>query len=176
MDNILFLDLSSHSTGWCVADKYGNLLKYGCIQDTSTLLFKRLENLYNNLKTIIQENEIAQVVAEEVHLDDFKNTVTYKVLIWCQGVARYAIYNTLGNKTDLELIQASSWRSKIGIKMGKGIRREELKKQDMEYVKLNYNLEVNDDIADSICLKDAYFIKHQEDIGKYEDEEMYDWK
>ena len=39
---ILFLDLSTHSTGWAVADQDGELLDYGCIQSDDTDLLKRI--------------------------------------------------------------------------------------------------------------------------------------
>ena len=45
-----------------------------------------------------------------------------------------------------------------GIKTGRVIKRAELKKKDIEYVKGKYNIEVNDDIADAIGIADSYFI------------------
>ena len=61
------------------------------------------------------------------------------------------IYN-FNKKIELELIYPSSWRASIGIKTGRGIKRTSLKEKDMQFVKENYNLDVNDDIADAICI------------------------
>lgn len=47
------------------------------------------------------------------------------------------------------------------MKQGKGIKRQVLKKQDIQYVKEKYGYVVNDDQADAICLFDAYWIKNE---------------
>ena len=44
------------------------------------------------------------------------------------------------------------------MRQGRGIKRDNLKNQDIEYVKNQYNIIVNDDEADAICLFDAYWI------------------
>lgn len=55
------------------------------------------------------------------------------------------------------MLTASSWRSRIGIHTGRGVKRQELKKLDISYVLENYGISANDDVCDAICLKDAYF-------------------
>ena len=57
------------------------------------------------------------------------------------------------SKRKIEFIQPGSWRSKCGIKTGKGIKREALKMADIQFVKDKYNIDnINDDIADAICI------------------------
>lgn len=108
------------------------------------------------IKQLVKENNIDKIVAEEVHLDDFKNTHTYKILTWLQGIILLAAYEE-NPKIDYEFILPNSWRSKIGIKTGRGVKRETLKAKDMEYVKNKYGISANDDVCDAICIKDAYF-------------------
>lgn len=55
-------------------------------------------------------------------------------------------------KIDIEYIYPSSWRASIGIKTGRGIKRTTLKQKDIEFVKEKWNLDVNDDEADAICI------------------------
>ena len=55
-------------------------------------------------------------------------------------------------KIVLEYVYPSTWRATIGIKNGRGIKRESLKQADIDFVKERYNISVNDDIADAICL------------------------
>ena len=50
----------------------------------------------------------------------------------------------------------NSWRSKIGIKTGKGIKREELKQKDIEFVEKTFGITVNDDIADACGIAWSY--------------------
>ena len=54
-------------------------------------------------------------------------------------------------KKELLVVQArpSEWRSKCGIK---GKCREELKNNAINHVKTVYNIDVNDDEADAICI------------------------
>ena len=65
-------------------------------------------------------------------------------------------------KIKIEFIYASSWRKECGIKTGAGVKRETLKKNDIDFVKKTYNLDVNDDIADAICIGYAYNHINQE--------------
>jgi len=44
----------------------------------------------------------------------------------------------------------------LKIKQGRGIKRNDLKPQDIKYIKDKYNINVNDDIADAICIFDVY--------------------
>jgi len=45
------------------------------------------------------------------------------------------------------------------MKQGRGIKRETLKNQDIKYVEDKYNIKVNDDEADAICIFDSYWTK-----------------
>ena len=49
----------------------------------------------------------------------------------------------------------TQWRSAIGILQGRNVKREKLKEQAIQYVKRKYDLIVNDDEADAICIGDA---------------------
>lgn len=160
--NYLFLDLSSTSSGWCVADDKGKLLDYGCITSSSTLVLKRLEVMKDNVQKIARQYNIKKAIAEEIP-GLYNNNRTYKILSWVQGVVMLALYE-VNPVIQLEFMQSSQWRSKIGIKTGRGIKRETLKKADIQYVKDTYGIDANDDICDSICLKDAYFSS----IGEYD--------
>jgi hypothetical protein len=116
-------------------------------------------NLFmNNLSKVITEgdydSQTYQIVMEQVipdNLNDAKwtrNQNTFKALFYLQAaiVLMFDHYNL-----EVELVGASTWRKWCGIKQG-GANRETLKFRDVEFVKKNYNIEVNDDIADAICI------------------------
>ena len=63
-------------------------------------------------------------------------------------------------KQKVEFYTASHWRKLCGIKTGGGIKRETLKKASIQLIKEKYNVDVNDDIADSICLGYAYALEN----------------
>lgn len=149
---ILALDLSTKSSGWAIFQD-GILTDYGCISSTSTDLMKRINIMLDGIKEILQKhNDIEKIYAEEVRPENgMQNIKTHRALMWLQGVIALEIYN-FNKKIELELVYPSSWRAAIGIKTGRGIKRTSLKEKDMQFVKENYNLDVNDDIADAICI------------------------
>lgn len=114
---------------------------------------------------IIKKYNIKKIIIEEVRTD-YKNAHTYKILTWLQAAVAISTYE-FDKTINIEYIQANSWRSKIGIHTGKGIKREELKKEDILYVKKKYNIEANDDICDSIGIYDAYIntTKKEEELN-----------
>ena len=61
----------------------------------------------------------------------------------------------------MEYVYPGTWRKDCGIRTGRGIKREALKKADIQFVKDNYNIDVNDDIADAICIGHAYQLNNQ---------------
>lgn len=153
---ILFLDLSTRSTGWAVGEE-GKLIDYGCITSSSSNIFKRISIIQRFINEIIEKHSIQTIIAEEVR-PDIPNSHTFKVLSWLQGIILYEAY-LKNDKITYDFIQANSWRSKIGIRTGPRVKREELKKADIAYVKNKYNISANDDVCDAICLMDAYYLK-----------------
>lgn len=156
--NILALDLSSKSSGW--ATEIDDKLEYGCITSSSTDKNKRIIIMREGVIELIKKYNITKVIMEEVRPETYdkdeeelyshlRNSQTAKTLYWLQGVIAIAIYE-YNKKIDIDFIQPNSWRSKIGIKTGAGIKRDVLKQKDIEYVKNNFNLDVNDDEADAI--------------------------
>ena len=52
----------------------------------------------------------------------------------------------------IEYVYPGTWRKTCGIKTGRGVKRDLLKIADIKFVKDNYNIDVNDDVADAICI------------------------
>ena len=81
--------------------------------------------------------------------DDKGKLITY-------GLLTASSSNNINSKS-IEFMQASEWRKNLGIKTGRGIKRENLKPLDIKYVKDTYGIDANDDVCDAICLYTAYF-------------------
>lgn len=167
------IDASTKSTGIAIF-KDTELVEYKNITDNNKSVLKRIkymtdsiEDIYrrytnasftNGLVTAITEGEYepvkCQIVMEQVipdNLNDAKwtrNQATFKALFYLQAaiVLMFDHYDL-----EVELVGASTWRKWCGIKQG-GANRETLKFRDMEFVKKNYNIDVNDDVADAICI------------------------
>lgn len=149
------IDASTKSTGVAVFKDKELVEKYNFINNANGVL-KRIKFMTDKIEEVYKEYKLekVQIVMEQVipdNLNDAKwtrNQNTFKALFYLQAaiVLMFDHYNL-----EVELVGASTWRKWCGIKQG-GANRETLKFRDIEFVKQNYNLEVNDDIADAICI------------------------
>lgn len=162
---ILFLDLSTKSTGWCIGENK-KIIQYGCFSANSTNVLKRISSITDEIEQLIKQYNIQKIILEEVRTD-YKNVQTYRVLNWIQGITLFRAFK-VNPKIQYDFIQASTWRSSIGIHTGRGIKRDTLKQEDIKYVKNKYKIDANDDICDAICLMDAYY-------ARIEPTEGFDW-
>ena len=136
------------------------LIDYTCITASSTDLVKRIYKIINDLKLFCQKyDNIDTVVIEEVRPEGNQygvgNQKTHKALMYLQAALVFFMHDNYP-KVKIEYLYPSEWRSRCGLHTGRGIKREELKKADITFVKKVYNIEVNDDIADAIGIGYAY--------------------
>ena len=101
---------------------------------------------------------IEKIIMEQVRPD--YNSHTSKVLMWLQAAVVIATYE-INPKIQCQFIGVNEWRAALKIKQGRGIKRDVLKPQDIQYVKDKYGITVNDDQADAICIFDAYYEYHE---------------
>lgn len=161
---ILALDLSTKSTGYAIYTD-GKLIDYGCITASSTDFINRIQKIIQKLKEILDKNpDITKVIAEEVRPEGtgygVGNLHTHKTLMYLQAAVAFLLHENYAAAA-FEFVYPSSWRAKCGIKNGRGVRRESVKKNDIAFVKKQFGLDVNDDIADAIGIGYAY-IQEQE--------------
>lgn len=158
---ILTLDLSTRSSGYCIGqDK--NLQTHGCVTASSRDVVKRIIKMRDQLSKLIKENHIDKIIMEQVRPQ--YNSHTNKVLMWLQAVIVVATYE-INSNIECQFIGASEWRAALKMKQGRGIKRDQLKPQDIQYVQNKYGITVNDDQADAICIFDAYWIKSDSEFN-----------
>ena len=158
---ILSLDLSTKNSGWCIGQD-GSLESHGCIAASSKDVVKRIIKMRDQLSKLIKNNKIDKIIMEEVRPE--YNSHTNKVLMWLQAVIVVAAYQ-INSNIEYDFIGASEWRAALKIKQGRGIKRQTLKTQDIQYVQNKYNISVNDDEADAICIFDAYWQNFNNEIN-----------
>ena len=149
------IDASTKSTGVAIFKDKELVEKYNFVNNAQGVL-KRIKFMTDKIEEVYKQykSEQCQIVMEQVipdNLNDAKwtrNQNTFKALFYLQAaiVLMFDHYNL-----EVELVGASTWRKWCGIKQG-GANRETLKFRDIEFVKKNYNLDVNDDVADAICI------------------------
>lgn len=151
---IMGVDASSKSFGYSIFEDK-QLISYGCLTASSTDLIKRINKILKEFKEILSNNKDIEIIyMEEVIPTLGKNNKTYKALMWLQGAVAILVHDNFPNM-QIEYIYPSEWRSDCSIKTGKGITRGQLKQEDIAFVKKQYNIDVNDDIADAIGIAHA---------------------
>lgn len=161
---ILGIDASTSATGYSIFDN-GKLIDYGCIYCDNIDLYERIFYMTKEIKKILEQyNEIDQIAMEEVLPEksgNRSNPRVYKALMYLQASISFLIYKEYPSISITFLIPGH-WRKICGIKTSSKIKREELKKEDIQFVLDEFNLKVTDDEADAIGVAFAY-IQEQED-------------
>lgn len=144
------LDISSKKTGICKLVngnlKDFDLLNCSDIRDSS----QRVDEMAREIIKKLNYYSPTILVVEDTW--NKNNVQTTKMLSELIGVAKgWAITN----KCCWNKLLPSEWRKYCGIEQGHK-KRPELKQASIDYVKEKYNIEVNDDVADSIAMADGY--------------------
>ena len=149
---VLAIDPSTKSTGIAIFENQ-TLKKYKCITASSSNIYVRIDKMIQELDSILKSNKIDKIVIEDVYPDDVQNNINvYKKLTYLQGFILHLLDKHDYKDVDIKFYTASEWRKKCGIRTGRGIHRESLKPKDIQFVKNQFGLTVNDDIADAICI------------------------
>lgn len=156
--NLIAIDASTKSTGIAIY-KHNKLEYIDCITASSTDLFSRIKVMVDNIKQLLSKNlDIAYLVLEQVRQDNFVNVKTYKALMYLQGCIAMMVHQNFKHIT-VDFMYPSQWRKVCKIKQGRGVQRQTQKLNDINWAKENFNLNVNDDIADAIGIGFAYINK-----------------
>jgi Holliday junction resolvasome RuvABC endonuclease subunit len=147
------IDASTKSSGIAIFDNK-KLVHYECIALSTTDTLARIKQMTIEIEKRYEQWKPTEVVLEDVLPEDVQNNLkVFKSLHYLQASIVLMMHS---HKQKVELVVASSWRSHCGIQTGRGIKRDPLKAQAQLFVKKHYGLDVNDDIADAICLGHAH--------------------
>lgn len=153
------IDASTKSSGVAIF-KQNKLIHYECIQINDNKLFTRIWKMVERIRQLYQQYEPTDVVMEDILPQDVKhNQQVFKALIYLQAAIVLELDRLDG--VDIKLVTASHWRAKCGIKTGRGIKRQTLKNSSVKLIKQIYQIDVNDDIGDAICIGIAYISEHR---------------
>lgn len=160
---LMSIDASTKATGVAIfTDK--QLIYHKCITANDSNVYKRIDEITGMLTDLALEYHVDTVVLEDVVPDDtHNNQQIFRMLMHLQGVIALKL-NRVGLKINQYFV-ASNWRKTVGIKTGRGVYRETLKKNSMKLVKDHYNIDVNDDESDAICIGIAYFKQQDEEFN-----------
>lgn len=112
---------------------------------------ERSKQMAVDICKVITNNNPDVVIIEEVAMQS--NAQTLKLLARIQGVA---IGFCAAHNIPLHILEPSKWRSALDFKQGRAVKREELKKQSIDYVKEHFGFNnFSEDRCESICINVA---------------------
>ena len=151
---LLAFDQSTAKTGWAFfidnqLDDYGVFNK-AKIKDTP----ERIRSMFLEIITKIEELNPDKVIVEAVQQQ--ASPATSMMLSQLQGMIIGYLYE---HGIPVESPMPTQWRHLLGFTQGKGVKREELKEQSIQYVNEIFGIETaSDDMAEAICIGAAMLI------------------
>jgi Holliday junction resolvasome RuvABC endonuclease subunit len=158
---MITIDSSTKKSGIAIFDngiyKEHILLDYEKDNNMDSRFLKMTTEIMKILKTY--EPDIIYI--EEVVVD--RNMHSIRFLARLIGV----VYGySLLKDCEFNTIRPTEWRSQLNFVQGTGHKRDDLKQQAIDYVKKEFNLDVNDDEADAICIGLAVIKKFEKLMKK----------
>jgi len=146
------IDGSTKSTGIAIMID-GKLEHYDLIDLSKEKdAMKRIQNMLMKICEILDKYEIDEIYMEKSVLKNNIDTVQ-KLANLAGGIMLYCAQNNIKFNHPLP----TEWRARIGIKQSNKIKREVLKAESIIAVRNEYNIDVNDDIAESILIARSAF-------------------
>ena len=176
---LISIDGSTTNTGIAVFDyNTKELIDYTCIkpdnpyeinknmnkQEKAEIKKKNMDyriiDIIKGINNYLKEYKPKMIVIEDTYMG--KDGYAYKKLCHIQGlVLNYSIEH---KRCSICFYSPTTWRKAVGIPNSENkvkLKRKELKSRAIGLVKQIYNIDVGDDIADSICIWLAFFNKKE---------------
>lgn len=116
----------------------------------------RIIEMIKGINIYLKKYKPTVIVIEDTYMG--KDGYAYKKLCHIQGlVLNYSIEH---KRCSIYFYSPTTWRKAVGIPNSENkikLKREELKKKSINLVKTIYNIDVSDDVSDSICIGLAHF-------------------
>jgi len=142
---MISIDSSTKKSAYAIFDN-GIYIESSLIDCQNNDMDDRLKNMSLNLLYILFEKKPDIIYIEDTVVP--RNVQTQRFLTRLQGV----IYGyCIINDCEFNTIRPTEWRRLVGIEQGKK-NRDELKEEAIKLVKKDFNLDVNDDEAESILI------------------------
>lgn len=150
---IMSIDASTKSTGVAIFED-GKLIDYQNFVESGADTLRRIKNMAQRIEDYYLQYKPNVVIMEDVLPSDVgNNQKTFKPLIYLQSEVVMKLHE---HKQTVEFMNVNTWRSIIGIPVGRYAKRELVKQKSIEFIKKKYGIDANDDVCDGICIGYAY--------------------
>ena len=148
MGVLLALDQSTRCSGWSVFED-GEYVCSGVIDKSKSELdtYNRSFEMAKDLWRIIKKYQPETLVIEEVAQQS--NVQTVIILSRLQGMI---IGYAEAHKIKTHILLPSQWRKALDFKQGPKVKRDELKKQSVNFIKEKYGLRLPEDECEATCI------------------------
>ena len=154
---VIGFDQASKITGYSIFED-GKLIRCGIIKVTTGDANERLYKMFRSIVVLIGDEKPDVVCIEGTHFQNNQNG--FKILAQLQGMIMGALA-----LVGIPLVEypPALWRSKAGIKEGRGVKREELKQLAVDYAKEHFDVECSNDEAEAIVIS---YVGYKDAIAK----------
>ena len=153
MGVLLALDQSTRCSGYAVFED-GEYVCSGVIDKSKSKLntHERSFEMARDLWRVIKKYKPDHLVIEDVQ--NQSNTKTVIILSRLQGML---IGYAEAHKVKTHILLPSMWRSALKFKQGPKVKRDELKRQSIDFVKEKYGLDLLEDEAEAVGIATAAY-------------------
>lgn len=146
------IDPSTSSTGISILNNK-NLILYECIKPKSKNWRERIEIQAREIDRILSNNKVDCVIIEDVPLKDGKPTLVKLGAVHGSILSICSLHNI-----PVIVLKVNEWRQMAGFFDGnrENETRDAMKQKAIKEVKEIFDIEVNDDIAESILIGYRY--------------------
>lgn len=144
---VIAFDQASINTGWSLFDENGYVDSGIITKNKNIPINQRVPQMAQAICEKIKESNVDLVVIEGIqNQGSIKTTLDLArlqggIMMWCEV-----------KHIPLHILAPSEWRSVLKFKLGSKVKREELKTQAENYVSEHYELSINTDEAEAICI------------------------
>lgn len=145
---IVAMDQSTRCSGYSVFED-GQYVTSGLIDMNKSKLNteERSFEMAKELWKVIKKYKPEHLILEDTQKQN--NVKTVVVLARLQGMV---IGYAEAHKVDTHIVQPSRWRAALSFTQGPKVKREELKRQSLNYVKENFGLDLIEDEAEAVAI------------------------
>jgi Holliday junction resolvasome RuvABC endonuclease subunit len=160
---ILSFDQSTRVTGWAIFED-GKYVKSGVID------LCKIENTEERSKQMAVKicNAIEAAKPDCVIIEEVQQQSNVSTVIKLARIQGVAIGFCAAHNIDLHILTPAKWRSSLEYKQGPGVKRADLKRQSLDFVKEHFGItNCSEDRAEAVCINEA---AHR--IYGFEDDEI----
>lgn len=151
---LLAWDQSSKKSGYCLIED-GKYVQSGIIDKSE---IADIDTRIGEMGIAICQ-QIKELHPDIVIIEDVQNQSSISTVVSLARLQGFILGWCYVKHIRTEIIRPSEWRKVLKFKQGAGVKRQELKKQSMDYIKTKYNMDLPEDEGEAVCIGDASWIK-----------------